>query len=115
MTAFAHRFLQLYAPSNRLIARVRTSPPRRRTAGGLLTIALLLAGAAGQLDALAAAGQPQWLEMIAGLASWDSIRIGTLSIHTMVRALIPRRRDRGAGSTSRERGVGRQPSMVRAG
>ena len=92
LTASLYRVLQLYAPTNRLVARVRAGQANWRTAGAVLLVALLLATAAGELGDSVAAGGPSWLQLLAGIAGWDAIKLGTLSIHTASRAFIPRPR-----------------------
>jgi hypothetical protein len=86
--ALAHRQLQLYAPSNVLIARARIEPPRPRTA-------LMLGFAAGAalvaMHLLAEAvtdGAPRWLNLVVLVLAWDAIRFGLASAYVALRCAL---------------------------
>lgn len=83
--AFGQRYLQLYAPSNLLIARARAASPRMRTAGALAGLALLLLLIAHGLDAMIAAGAPAWLNLLALVAAWDGIKVAALALRVALR------------------------------
>lgn len=71
-----------------LIARVRVARPRWHIAAAVL----LLTAISGGLDQAAAAGAPSGLQLLAGVAAWDAIKLGTLSLHTAaVLAQMPAR------------------------
>jgi hypothetical protein len=68
------RYLQLHAPTNVLIARVRVAPPRLRTAGGLTLYAATLLVAMHLLAEAIAAGAPGWLNLVVLVLAWDAIK-----------------------------------------
>jgi hypothetical protein len=78
----AHRYLAILAPSNLLIRRARSSPPRWRNvavlfglvAGLLLAVHLLVGGIA--------AGGPGWLNIVVVVLAWDGIKFGLLALRT---------------------------------
>lgn len=74
VAALAHRYLQMYAPSNAIVARVRQERPRLRVAAGLLVLAAALACAAILLSRWAAAGGPGWLNLVVLIAIWDAMK-----------------------------------------
>lgn len=76
VVACAHRYLQVYAPSNVVVARVRAAPPRLRTAGWLMLLAAILIAAMHQLAEAVAAGAPGWLNIVVLVLAWDSIKFG---------------------------------------
>ena len=80
LVALAHRYVQIYAPSNVLVRRVRTSRPTMGASAGLVVlVGTLLAGMAAASTA-AAAGAPGWLNLVALVLAWDTIKIGLLSL-----------------------------------
>lgn len=83
----ANRCLVLYAPTNRLVMRVRTTQPSAaRESWLVLLAALLLAG--GHLVATAVAdGASGWLNLLVLLLFWDAIKIAALAISEVFRAL----------------------------
>ena len=82
-----NRYLQLCAPSNVLIARVRNSPPRWRTAVLLLALAHALIWAAHLLSMAIEAGSPGWLNLLVLVFAWDAIKFWLLAIHTGIRRM----------------------------
>lgn len=85
VVACAHRYLQLFAPSNLLIARVRTSPPRWRTVMLLVALAYALVGAMHFLSTAIENGAPGWLNLLVMVLAWDAIKIGLLGAGQCVR------------------------------
>ena len=77
--ACAHRYLQLFAPSNLLIARVRTSPPRWRTVMLLIALAYALVGAMNFLSTAIENGAPGWLNPLVMVLAWDAIKVGLVA------------------------------------
>lgn len=80
-----HRYLQLYAPSNALIARTRIAPPRFRTALLRATVAMTLLVAMHVIAEAVAAGAPGWLNLVVGVLAWDAIKLGLLAVSVVVR------------------------------
>jgi hypothetical protein len=76
--ALAHRYLQMYAPSNAIVARVRRERPHVRVAGGLLVLSAALAFVAAILADWVANGGPGWLNLLVLIAVWDAFKFGTL-------------------------------------
>lgn len=95
VVACVYRYLQLYAPSNVLIARVRNSPPRWRTAALPLALAYTLVWAAHYLSTAIHRGAPGWLHLFVLVLLWDAIKLGLLAVHATGRRMVAaaRRRD----------------------
>ncbi len=90
--ARAHRFLQMYAPSNAVVARVRQERPRVRIAAGLLLVsATLLAGALVLADWVVNGG-PGWLNLVTLVAVWDAFKFTLLALAVLLRSGIARMR-----------------------
>jgi hypothetical protein len=91
-----HRYLQLYAPSNAVIARARTSAPRPRRALILAVLASTTLVAMHLLAAAVAAGAPGWLNLVVLVLAWDTIKFGLVAASEAVRCSMwicwPRRR-----------------------
>src|SRR5688500_3872234 len=103
VVALAYRYFQIYAPSNVLARRVRTSPPSLRRVVGLLLLALVLLSAMHALAEAVASGAPAWLNLVVLLLAWDAIKVSYLAIGVWLRALAMACRrvaGRGAGWTS---------------
>jgi hypothetical protein len=83
--ALAHRYLQMYAPTNRLVRRVRTAAPRFRTAAGLLAAAAVLLIAMHVVAEAVAAGAPGWLNLVVLVLGWDSVKLGWLVVLVLFR------------------------------
>lgn len=83
--ALAHRFLQMYAPTNLLVRRVRMAEPRFRTAAGLLTAAAVLLIAMHAVAEAVAAGAPGWLNLVVLVLAWDAIKVSWLAVGVVLR------------------------------
>lgn len=93
--ARVHSYLEVYAPSNVLIRRVRTSRPTLRICAmlGALATGLLVAM---KLSACAvAAGAPGWLNLFVLVLAWDALKLLMLAIITAFRLLTRVVRNRG--------------------
>jgi hypothetical protein len=89
LVALAHRYLQVYAPSNLLIRRVRVSHPRLSAFALLVVLAgTLLAGMAIASSAVAA-GAPRCLNLVVLVLAWDAIKVGWLAIAVLIRCCLP--------------------------
>jgi hypothetical protein len=86
--ALAHRYLQLYAPTNRLVRRVRIATPRLRTSVGLLAIAAALLTAMHVVAEAVAACAPGWLNLVVLVLAWDTIKVALLALHTAARVTL---------------------------
>ena len=75
----AHRHLQVYAPSNVLIRRVRMSRPRLQSCAMLVFLTAGLLVAMKVAVSAVAAGAPGWLNLVVLVLAWDVIKIGTLT------------------------------------
>ena len=78
VAALTHRYLQMYAPSNAIVAKVRRERPRLRSAAGLLVLAAALASGALVLAQRVANGGPGWMNLIILITIWDALKF-TLS------------------------------------
>jgi hypothetical protein len=78
VAALAHRYLQMYAPSNAIVARVWRKRPCARVVGGLLILSAALAFVAAILADWVANGGPGWLNLLVLIAVWDAFKFGTL-------------------------------------
>lgn len=85
VVAHVYAYLQLYAPSNVLIAHVRSAPPRLRTAVALLLLAATLLVAMHLVAEAVASGAPGWLNLVVLILAWDAIKVGALSVHVALR------------------------------
>ncbi len=74
VVSVAHRMLQLYAPSNLIVAHVRRHPPRLWVAGALLMLAVLLLLIAAICSEMAMTGGPGWLHVLFLIALWDAFK-----------------------------------------
>ena len=79
VAALAHRYLQTYAPSNVIVARVRQERPRLRVAAGLLVLSAALASGAVVLADWVANGGPGWLNLVVLIAIWDAFKFAFLA------------------------------------
>lgn len=95
--AAMHRNLQLCAPSNVLVRRVRAREPRWRIAAVLSALALALLVAMHTLGGLTADGAPGWVNLVVLLLAWDAIKVGWLAILVTLRHLGLAIRTRSAG------------------
>jgi hypothetical protein len=90
LAAAAHAYLDVYAPTNILIRTLR-DPGGRRFAlpvAAVLTVTYGLLGA--WLTSIIDSGGPGWLNPLALLYAWNTIKFGWLALEQLVRA--PRRR-----------------------
>lgn len=85
--AVAHRYLQLYGPSNVVVRRVRYAPPRLGTAAALLLLAATLLLAMHVIAQAIASGAPGWLNLVVLVLAWDAIKFACLAIGVVLRAL----------------------------
>ena len=79
------RYLQTYAPSNAMVARVRRERPRLGVVGGLLVLSAALAFGTLILADWAASGGPGWLNLLALLAVWDCFKFTFLALAETLR------------------------------
>lgn len=80
LSATLHRYLLLQAPSNRLIAGIRTYRRTRMIVAAGLASAMYLALAA--LGAAAWAGGAGWIDAVVGLLIWDSFKFAWVGLLT---------------------------------
>lgn len=73
------RYLQIYAPSNLLVRRVRSTAPRWRTVPALLALAAGLLVAMHIVSEVVERGAPGWLNLVVLVLAWDSIKIALLA------------------------------------
>jgi hypothetical protein len=78
--ALAHRYIQIYAPTNCLVRRVRVATPRLRTAVGLLGIAAALVFAMHVVAEAVAAGAPGELNLVVLVLAWDAIKLALTAL-----------------------------------
>lgn len=83
--AFLWRYLQIYAPSNMLIRRVRLAPPRGRTVLILLALAVSLLIAMHIVSQAVGQGAPSWLNLVVLVLAWDAIKVGWLAASVLLR------------------------------
>lgn len=86
--ALMHRYLQLYAPSNLLVRRVRLAVPRVRTAAVLLALGAILLVAMHVAAKAVAAGAPGWLNVLVLVLAWDAVKVGWLALGVTARLLL---------------------------
>lgn len=87
LVTHAHRYVQVYAPSNAVIARARTASVQWRSA---LLLAVLAATTLVVMHLVAeavAAGAPDWLNLIVLILAWDSIKFGVMGLQVALRAM----------------------------
>ena len=83
--ALAHRYLQVYAPSNVVVAHVRRARPRLRVAVGLLALSVTLASTAFALAEWVVNGGPGWLNLVIIFAVWDAFKFIFMAIAVALR------------------------------
>ena len=81
------RYLAIYAPTNILIRRARSSPASFRTATKLASLAVVLLLAMRGVQVCINAGGAGWLNLIVLVLAWDVIKIGWLAISVLIRRL----------------------------
>lgn len=88
VTTLVHGLLQAYAPSNALRRHVRSSSPNLR-AGCLLALLGFACLGAGHVVSLALeAGAPGWLNLVALVLAWDTMKFAVLSVQTVLEVLV---------------------------
>jgi hypothetical protein len=85
VAALAHRYLQTFAPSNAIAAKVRREQPRLRVAAGLLVLSGLLAAGAFVTADWVTRGGPGWLHLVVLIAIYDAFKFALLSIAVALR------------------------------
>lgn len=95
VVALAHRYLQIYAPSNLLVATVRESVPRWWTALGLLALGGSILFVMHILAVAVAAGAPGWVNVLVLVLAWDALKILALAGWVAARRSIASVRRRG--------------------
>lgn len=81
----AHRYVVLYAPSNVLIRRVRSSRPAPSTVGAAVAVVVALILAVKVSSDAVAAGAPGWLNFVVLVLAWDAIKWGVLAVGLVLR------------------------------
>lgn len=74
------RYLQVYAPTNLLIRRVRTQEPRWRTVAVLFVISATLLVAMHSVEDTVHSGGSSLLNLVVLVLAWDAIKIASLAI-----------------------------------
>lgn len=92
-----HAILQAWAPSNILIRRVKSAPPRWSTVGGLVGLAYALILMIRGLELAIAAGAPTMLYVLVGICAWDCMKVALLALREALRTTVVmlRRREKG--------------------
>jgi hypothetical protein len=93
----AHRYLQAYAPSNILVARIRRIRPRPRVVAGLLALSATLAAGALLLAGWVASGGPGWLNLVILTAIWNAMKFAWMAARSTlltVKVAVSRRGER---------------------
>lgn len=80
--AWTWRYLQVYAPSNSLIRRVRSSPPSWRTVPALLALAAALLVAMHAVTQAFVRGAPGSLNLVLLVLAWATVKLGGLACLT---------------------------------
>ena len=86
--ALVHRLVQVVAPSNLLVRRVRAAPPRWRTAMLLLGLAASLLATMHGIASAISAGAPTWLNVLVLVLAWDALKVGWLAVEVAVRSSV---------------------------
>ena len=82
------RYLAIYAPTNILIRRARSSPARFRTAAKLAGLAVVLLLAMRGVQACVSAGGPGWLNLIVLVLAWDALKVFWLAVGVLLRSIV---------------------------
>ena len=85
--ALLWRNLQIYAPSNMLIRRVRSTPQRARTVPTLLALAAALLVAMHIVSEAVGCGAARWLNLVVLILGWGAIKVGWVGIEVAIRVL----------------------------
>ena len=86
--ALVHRLVQVVAPSNLLVRRVRSAQPRWRTGGVLLGLATVLLLTMHVVADAVSAGAPGWLNLVVLVLAWDALKVGWLAVSVIIRAIV---------------------------
>lgn len=87
-SARIHRYLSLYAPSNLLLARARTSTRRWLAASTLVALTAVSLASMHLVTSAAESGAPGWLYLVALVLAWDSIKLGLMGGALLVTSLL---------------------------
>lgn len=82
-----HRYLQVYAPTNILVRRVRAREPRLRTVAALFVLSAVLLVAMHATDEAVASGDSSLLNLLVLVLAWDATKIATLAIMQTARCV----------------------------
>jgi hypothetical protein len=85
--ALVHRVVQVVAPSNLLVRRVRSAQPRCRTGAVLLGLATVLLLTMHVVAEAVSAGAPGWLNLVVLVLAWDALKVGWLAVTVTGRAM----------------------------
>ena len=86
--ALVHRLVQVVAPSNLLVRRVRSAQPRWRTGAVLLGLATVLLLTMHVVADAVSAGAPGWLNMVVLVLAWDALKVAWLAVSVIIRAIV---------------------------
>jgi hypothetical protein len=87
LVASVRRYLQLYAPSNVVVARTRSARPRYRSALLLGVLAMTLLMVMHGLAEAIAAGAPGWLNLVVVVLAWDAIKLALFAVSVVMRRM----------------------------
>ena len=73
-TAFAYRYIQVYAPSNLLIRSVQASTPRWHAAGLLVALSAVVLVLMHAVARAVVDGGPGWLHVVVLVLAWDCLK-----------------------------------------
>jgi hypothetical protein len=88
VVAVVHRLIQLHAPSNLLVRRVRSARPSGAIAAVLFGLATVLVLVTHVVVEAVAAGAPGWLNLFVLVLAWDSFKVGWLAVGVALRIVI---------------------------
>jgi hypothetical protein len=86
--ALLWRYLQIYAPSNILVRRVRSVPPHWRTVLVLVALGAAMLVAMHVVSQAIGRGAPGWLNVVVLVLAWDAIKFAILTVMTLGRAAV---------------------------
>ena len=95
LVVLAHRYLQVYAPSNLLVRRVGASRPSLGLSARLLVLAGTLLVGVAIVSSAVASGAQGWLNLVVLVPAWEAINIGLLAVLVVMqraRVLLAARR-----------------------
>ena len=84
--ALGYRYLQLFAPTNLLVRRVRAGAPRFRTAIAVLALAAALLVAMHLVASAVVLGAPGLWTLVVLVLAWEGIMLVSLSLLSAIRA-----------------------------